>query len=454
MKRWMKQTRAGQAACLMLTLCLTFGLVGCGPQTQTASQPPASSSETAEPDSSTTQTPDEAQGEVRILTSGLLHASAGEEGFYLPQVVGEAVLGTVVDFATGEQRVLCNEPGCAHDGPDCGAWLRSAGDLGAQAADSCALLRDGDALLWLVFDDPLSEGESYADLSAPDGSGRTRLADSLPVLCPAWSNWPNGFFSDGESWYFLTSQDGSDAFLSRLDSDTGALTVTQLPDGSPGAMIGTDGGSVLFWQQRPDGSRQLLVLDPAAARVEERDSWLAGRDVLGAAASDGTLYGVVRQGEDLLLQAGPAEDDPETVAELPACPDGAQAVAASLAGPFENTLMVDLYFPNADDGASAPALRCGVELDIGSCRTLEATWQTGAEPEPPLLLAAGEGTLWLAMTHSPAESVTVDPAGTPARNETSTARTVLTQAAAYLIGNDETRPVTTLTGEFTAHIPR
>lgn len=454
MKRWTKQTRAGQAVCLVLTLCLTFGLVGCGPQTQTASQPPASSSETAEPDSSTTQTPDAAQGEVRILTSGLLHASAGEEGFYLPQVVGDAVLGTVVDFATGEQRVLCSEPGCTHDSPDCGAWLRSAGDLGTQAADSCALLRDGDVLLWLVFDDPLSEGESYADLSAPDGSGRSRLADDLPVLCPAWSNWPNGFFSDGESWYFLTSQDGSDAFLSRLDPDTGALTVTQLPDGRLGTMIGTDGSSVLFWQQRSDGSRHLLALDPAAARVEERDSWLDGRDVLGAAASDGTLCGVVRQGENLLLQAGPAEGEPETVTGLPASPGGTQAVAASLAGPFENTLMVDLYFPNADDGASTPALRCGVELDTGSCRTLEATWQTGAEPEPPLLLAAGEDTLWLAMTHSPAESVTVDPAGTPTRQETSTAQTVLTAAAAYLTGSDETRPVTMLTGEFTAHIPR
>lgn len=454
MKRWTKQIHAGQAACLALTLCLTFGLVGCGPQTQTASQPPASSSETAEPDSSTTQTPDAAQGEVRILTSGLLHASAGKQGFYLPQVVGDAVLGTVVDFATGEQRVLCSEPGCTHDSPDCGAWLRSAGDLGTQAADSCALLRDGDVLLWLVFDDPLSEGESYADLSAPDGSGRSRLADDLPVLCPAWSNWPNGFFSDGESWYFLTSQDGSDAFLSRLDPDTGALTVTQLPDGSPGTMIGTDGSSVLFWQERSDGSRHLLALDPAAARVEERDSWLDGRDVLGAAASDGTLCGVVRQGENLLLQAGPAEGEPETVTELPASPGGTQAVAASLAGPFENTLMVDLYFPNADDGASTPALRCGVELDTGSCRTLEATWQTGAEPEPPLLLAAGEDTLWLAMTHSPAESVTVDPAGTPARQETSTAQTVLTAAAAYLTGSDETRPVTMLTGEFTAHIPR
>lgn len=453
MKRWTKKTRAAQAACLTLTLCLTFGLAGCGPQTPTDSQPPASGPETAEPDGGTSQTPDTAQGKVRILTSGALHASAGEEGFYLPQVVGDAVLGTVVDFTTGEQRVLCSEPGCAHDSPDCGAWLRSAGDLGDQAADSCALLRDGDTLLWLVFDDPISEGESYADLSAPDGSGRTRLADGLPVLCPAWSNWPNGFFSDGENWYFLTSQDGSDAFLSRLDPDTGALTVTELPDGSPGAMIGTDGGSVLFWQQRPDGSRQLLALDPAAARVEARDSWLSGPDVLGAAARDGTLYGVVRQGENLLLQAGPADGEPETMAELPASPDGARAVAASLTGPFENTLMVDLYFPNADDGASTPALRCGVELDTGACHRLEATWQTDDWPDPPLLLAAGENTLWLAVSHSPAGSVTVDSAGTPSRQETSTAQTVLARAAAYLTGSDGTRPVTMLTGKFTAHIP-
>lgn len=454
MKRWRKKTRAVQAACLALTLCLALGLGGCGTQTWTDTQPPASGSETAEPAGGTSQTPDTAQGKIRILTSGLLHASAGEEGFYLPQVVGDAVLGTMVDFTTGEQKVLCTQPGCTHDSPDCGAWLRSAGDLGDQAADSCALLRDGDVLLWLVFDDPLSEGESYADRSAPDGSGRTRLTDSLPVLCPAWSNWPNGFFSDGESWYFLTSQDGSDAFLSRLDPDTGTLTVTQLPGGSPGAMIGTDGGSVLFWQERPDGSRHLLALDPAAVRVDERDSWLAGREVLGVAASGGTLYGVVQQENAILLQAGPADGEPETITELPAAPDGTRPVAASLTGPFEDTLMVDLHFPNAADGAFTPALRCGVELDTGACHAIEATWQTGAEPEPPLLLAAGEDTLWLAMTHSPAESVTVDPAGIPARKETSTAQTVLTQAAAYFTGSDEARPVTTLTGEFTAHIPR
>ena len=453
MKQRNHQKRLMQAVCLPLTLCLAFGLAGCGPQTPTDSQPPASGFETAEPDGGTTQTPDTAQGEVRILTSGALHASAGEEGFYLPQVVGDAVLGTVVDFTTGEQRVLCIQPGCTHDSPDCGAWLRSTGDLGDQAADSCALLRDGDTLLWLVFDDPLSEGESYADLSAADGSGRTRLADSLPVLCPAWSNWPNGFFSDGESWYFLTSQDGSDAFLSCLDPDTGALTVTELPDGSPGTMIGTDGGSVLFWQERPDGSRQLLALDPAAARVEARDSWLSGPDVLGAAARDGTLYGVARQGERLLLQAGPADGEPETMAELPASPDGARAVAASLTGPFENTLMVDLYFPNAADGASTPALRCGVKLDTGACHVMEATWQTDNSPDPPLLLAAGQDTLWLAVSHSPAESLTVDPEGTPSRQETSTARTVLARAAAYLTGSDENRPVTMLTGKFTAHIP-
>ena len=273
------------------------------------------------------------------------------------------------------------------------------------------------------------------------------------MLCPAWSNWPNGFFTDGKSWYFLTSQDGSDAFLSRLDPDTGELIVTELPDGSPGAMIGTDGGSVLFWQERPDGSRQLLALDPAAARVEARDSWLPGPDVLGAAARDGTLYGVVRQGEKLLLQVGPADGEPEAMTKLPASPDGARAMAASLAGPFEDTLMVDLYFPNAADGASTPALRCGVELDTGACHTLEATWQTDDSPEPPLLLAAGQDTLWLAVTHSPAESVTVDPSGTPARQETSTARTVLTAAADYLTGSGGTRPVTMLTGEFTAHIP-
>ncbi len=453
MKPWTRKTPAVQAACLMMTFCLTFGLAGCGAQTPKDSQPTASGAETAEPAGGASQTPDTAQGEIRILTSGLLHASAGEEGFYLPQVAGDVVLGTVVDFVTGEQRVLCDIPGCTHDSPDCGAWLRSAGELGDQAADSCALLRDGDTLLWLVFDDPVTEGESYADLSAPDGSGRTRLADSLPALCPSWSNWPNGFFSDGESWYFLTSRDGSDAFLSRLDPDTGVLTTTELEGGSPGTLIGTDGGSVLFWQERPDGSRQLLALDPAAARVEARDSWLSGSEVLVAAARDGTLYGVVRQGENLLLQAGPADADPGTIAELPASPDGARAVAASLTGPFEDTLMVDLHFPNADDGASTPALRCGVELDTGACHTLEATWQTDNSPEPPLLLAAGEDTLWLAVSHSPTESVTVDPAGTPSRQETSTAQTALARAADYLTGSGETRPVTTLTGKFTAHIP-
>ena len=57
------------------------------------------------------------------------------------------------------------------------------------------------------------------------------------------------------------------------------------------------------------------------------------------------------------------------------------------------------------------------------------------------------------MTHSPAVSVTVDDQGRPSRNEGSTAQTVLAAAREYLTGGTETRPVTTLTETFTAHIP-
>ena len=438
------------AAALAGGFCLT-ALAGCAPGAQQS--PPPASSETAGTGDESQPTPAAETGKVRILTGGALHAGGGEDGFYLPQVMGDGVFGTVVDTGTGQQRVLCSLPGCDHTGPDCEGWMCSAESLGEQAADSCALLCDGDTLLWLVFDDPVTENESYADVSAPDGTGRTRLADTLEGNCPAWSNWPNGFFTDGSDYYFLTSRDGSDAVLSRLDPGSGETTLTELPGGSPGTLIGTDGEAVLFWQQEEDLGH-LLALDLAAARVTQRDSWLTQTPgVLGAAAADGTLYAAAEQEEKTVLLAGPAEGSPTVLAELPASPDGAQAVAAALKGPFDGCLMIDLYYPNMADGASAPARRCGVELDTGNCHPLENTWQTDAFPEPALLLAAGEDTLWLAMTHSPAGSVTVDDQGRPSRNEGSTAQTVLADAREYLTGGTETRPVTTLTETFTAHIP-
>ena len=85
-RRPLYMLRALGAAALAGGFCLT-ALAGCAPGAQQS--PPSASSETAGTGSGSQPTTMAETGEVRILTGGALHAGGGEDGFYLPQVMGD-----------------------------------------------------------------------------------------------------------------------------------------------------------------------------------------------------------------------------------------------------------------------------------------------------------------------------------------------------------------------------
>ena len=223
---------------VILSLALCLALAGCaGPAAPAASSGPAGA---ASAESAAAAAP---AGAVRWLDE-----SDGGCRYTLELPVNNrdydnqySVL-IATDYAARAQRPVCGRAGCAHDSPDCGAWLRRAMGVDAIGADGgrlflCygqgGLLESGDAAAdaelaaWYAANE--GAAVAHVEVVEPDGS-RRRLAE-IPELDSSEAGSLRLLAVDDASLYLLQhstadpydAQDDTHALLA-VDLATGALT--------------------------------------------------------------------------------------------------------------------------------------------------------------------------------------------------------------------------------------
>lgn len=175
---------------------------------------------------------------------------------------------TTIDFATGEQSILCTKPGCAHTDASCPAYMTAIRD---GCVPGSMLLPVGERLYWLVDGRYNGSDGAYVDVSNLDGSDRRRVAegDDLPEL-PDADVW----YTDGTALYaFLRG--GNEISALRVDESGAAQIFTRNVSDSE------DYFAVGCWQDKivlqHSGGYVQQPLSPAgdAATDEELRAWLA-----------------------------------------------------------------------------------------------------------------------------------------------------------------------------------
>lgn len=143
---------------------------------------------------------------------------------YLPMKFGSILLATKIDFASAQQKILCNADGCTHTDETCPAFMAADDDALSQYYTG-GLVAAGDRLYWFI-----SGGASpvnvRVDVSAPDGSDRHTIIENGSMFqldCAMSMN-----FTDSDALYLATAASG----LVRLE-DTGLIPIFPLNDGHP-----------------------------------------------------------------------------------------------------------------------------------------------------------------------------------------------------------------------------
>ena len=341
---------------VILSLALCLALAGCaGPAAPAASSGPAGA---ASAESAAAAAP-----ALRDLLPARNAYCPGTEGVYLTGTPdGEALVGTVLRWDTGEQTVLCGEPGCSHDSDSCPAWL-GALSAGAQGR----VLEAGGRLYWLALD----ESGCTVTVSGTAGGPRTPLAD-LPVTDL------QSAYTDGEFLYLLWVRDSYETLLTRLDPATGETADCAVRTGSAWP-IGTWGDRVVV--EDTQGGVAALAPDGTVTPLAVPDGAMALR------ADGGRLYAAVADGSGLALTARPLDTPdaaPETLAELPGCDPVGAALGPVYGGQLELTV------------SEARQVRAYWVGTGGGMQELPAvTMKDGTSPRPVEIHTGNDQWLWV-----------------------------------------------------------
>lgn len=243
-----------------LTACLlTMVLTACSAAPQDA---PASQT-TAEPTTAA------AQGILSPVYT-TWGASVGKKCVYSAMNIDDAgqYYATSIDFATGEQRILCTRSGCTHSDGNCPAYMTSIQNGRVPVS---ALLPTDDRLYWIVDGRHNDSDGAYVDVSNADGSDRRRVAegDTLPDLTDVYV-----WYTDGTGLYGIVRSYGEICGLHIDESGVVKFFDHDLPDGEDYFAVGC-------WQNKivlqHNGGYVQQPLNPAgdAATDEELRAWLA-----------------------------------------------------------------------------------------------------------------------------------------------------------------------------------
>lgn len=454
----------------MLALCACTA----GGQT-TPSAGPASSggiSETAE--TAQTAAPAEspaAVGPLHMVWAGSDTPSASDGQLYetASTYLYDPRCLTAVDLETGVQRVLCTRTGCAHNSPDCDAWICEAGLSLAQCG---AFAEDG--MLYRVYaTDPHhgmgGELRSGVEVSSLDGSGRTLLcedfvpdgsciditwlADETALYACIQSN--PGVNEKGETknrftvqripktpgspaevlYQWQSTRTGNMAESLQVAGVSGGqllVTLTELPAEHTGSMAGDYAAS----------TTTLHVLDLNTRTLGDAlDSWTvdSGQGLSLRQVYGGLLWTI--DGEGTLTAA-----DPLTGQTAERCPGiwPEEMEPRGIFGWYGRRLVVDGY-----DRAADQEHRYVFDLDTGTMqRELPATWYKEAtKPRLPALMADDGEHLMLKVEERPVTRTTVGQDGTVVQYPSSDSVFAVIPAEDYLDGSEDWTTCTLLDTE-------
>ena len=187
-------------------LCILSALLLCA---CTAAAPAGSSAAGADP----TAEPAPVREMHRLSTSS--GGSPGQGGYYRVYQPDDAdyALASVIDSATGQERVLCSRSGCAHNEETCPAFFGRTTEDSPYISGN--LYADGDKLYWLRSpsgNQIINTNDAFLDVSDIDGSNRRRIVAGGIIPCYLYTDW----YGNGES-LFCSYRCGSYFAVYRFD---------------------------------------------------------------------------------------------------------------------------------------------------------------------------------------------------------------------------------------------
>lgn len=399
-----------RTAILSVALCLALAGCSAGASAPDTAGTSAASSQPA----GTAEAAATAAGPLQDLLPNPNSYCPGADGVYLTASVGgDALVGTLLRWDTGEQAVLCSDPGCTHDSASCPAYLGSMAD-GVQGR----VLPVGDRLYWLALDG----ASCTVTVSGADGSGRAALA-TLPVQALQTA------YTDGEALYLLWTRDSYETVLTRLDPATGAAAECAVRPGTAWS-IGTWGSRAVV--QDSTGSVAAMDVDGSVTPMALPTGTLAAR------ADGETLYTIVPDGDGLALTARPLDDPDtalETLAELPQ----AEAVGASLGPVYGGQMQVIVSEATSVTAYWAGTAGGAVELPAVSMKD-------GTDPRPAQIYAGNDQWLWVTTGVRDETFTALHDDGTPYTATRPVDLTALVATADLANPDAATRPCTRLDG--------
>lgn len=396
-------------------------------------------------------------------------ASVGEQAAYSAINLNESgvYVGTRIDFATGQQEVLCQKAGCPHSDESCPAFLWKIGENVCIAA--CALLADGDKLYWVVEGRYNGSAGAYVDVSDTDGQNRRRLAEGEEL--PELDSWGCSYFAGEDALYILQQEQLTDAQtdvfdgirqnLYRVTSSNGVEKIGSTPpeETKPGFnpncwwYVGCWQGQIALWYdegyEEPviegeateeslnryyeesearsgQSANSLYLMDSTGQLTETGITWKVGKGVSTLLCGD-FFYML---GEDGRLRAVSLANGQEKEYEFPL-----DETVDFLYKGYGNCL----YVQGPDEGNYL------WNLDTGAASPIEPTWyKDQVAPRGPTVVAAGE-TMLLVVTGAKYYTVTsTGKDGIPYSFDTCDYLYGLIPAADFFAGGRDWVPVTLL----------
>ena len=177
-----------------IVLALMMLLTACGTHTNSAT--PNQDQQTENENTAAGYVTTDGMEFLSYYTSGY----ASDTGFYRRHLREDSSENICyVDFATGQEIVLCNQPNCTHDSDSCNAWVSGCDQYGnifkvIPVADKLILLRAG----WSEY---LKSYPGRVDIMNPDGTNRHTIME-FPLSTGFGDVSCGGYVRDEENLYF------------------------------------------------------------------------------------------------------------------------------------------------------------------------------------------------------------------------------------------------------------
>lgn len=383
-------------------------------------------------------------------TTNTWGTTMGKNAVYQPMKVNNdgRIFATFIDFATGQQQVLCHRSGCSHTDDSCPAFMAES--------SRAALIPVGDKLYWIVDSSTTAGPSSYIDISDPDGQNHRRILESsaIPDL-----SYVAGWYNDGSAVYAVVTTPGNFS-LFRIDESglklltwkalqgyesyfavgcwQDKLVVQHCPDydepelGDATTQEEFDAFDKALEDARDSRPFDLCLIDTQGNETAANFHWTLGEGSI-VKVDDGTAYLLGR-------------DDTVTKMDLAAGTSTTHQLdlPARVWSSSENTLLHD-YIPvymDISDGDNNDFL---LNLDTGEYFQLPTAWfKDQAIPRSPFVVAANDNMLLVKYNEIYYTQNDIGPDGQSYSFTTCRGEYGLISVDDYLAGSQDWLPVTLL----------